>query len=678
MTRTMIFILCLGLVACGDKKGTKDDGGDIDAADDAGPDETADPGEDIPPDGDADPAGDDAADLTGDFSVGGTLSGLEGTIVLRNNGGDDLVLTTDGPFTFPTLLAAGTTYEVTVLTLPIGQACTVASGTGTIAGDVTDVEVTCVLSPAANPSTYWVHPTDSAASWDDAGCRSITDPGPGRYCSLGAANIQLLPGDDVILKGGTYNTHVFPDHSGTDADHRISYIAAPAETPVISDTAEYATYQHGIALISRNYIKVEGVTAQPPLDRPLMITHGGSYNEVKNCRIFGPGTIQIWDGISTPEGGTPCVHNWLHGNTIANTGSVSDDCNDISGMQLGVPAYDKESNNTTIEDNVFYCGGHHNLETYTKYNVIRNNVFHHEGCMEPPAAACPYGPDTNGLYGNRNIQIYDGYAEEGKYNLIEGNRFGHAGPPPDDDGGDGFTLTAPRNIVRYNAIFNSLNNGLLMKLGADSNADNNRVYNNTIFASGRFQNDGPQWQGAAFRWYGSYEFVGNAVKNNLLYLSGGGADVIGNEANNAQMENNWLTSDGDPVFVNPDVSDPFSLVLPDLNLEAGSAAIDGGIALTRAAGAGTDSTVLVVDDAFYFQDGTLGSVLAEDEADWIAVGDASSTAQIISVDYATSTITLVSPLTWADDAPVWLFRKSDGEQVFFGAAPDYGAFEHAE
>jgi hypothetical protein len=679
MRSQSIFILCLFAFSCSDKKEAETDADDTDVTDDTVSPDTPDLDEDAQAEPDADVdmdvLTDDVIDLTGDFSVGGTLSGLAGTVVLQNNGGDDLVLTENGTFTFPTLLAAGSAYEVTVFIPPVGQNCTVANASGTVTADVSDVEVTCVLSPSANPNTYWVHPADNAATWDDSGCRSITDPGPGRYCSLALANSQLVPGDAVYLKAGTYNTHVFPDQSGTGMDERISYIAAPAEEPIISDTAAYATYQHGIALLGRSYIKVEGVTTRSPLDRPLMITHGASYNEVKNCRIVGRGTIQVWDGVSTPEGGTPCVHNWLHGNIIAETGYVSDDCNDIGGMQIGVPAYDKESNHNTIEDNVFYCGGHHNLETYTKYNVIRGNVFHDEGCMEPPAAACTYGPDTNGLYGNRNIQIYDGYDEDGKFNLIEGNRFGHAGPPPDDDGGDGFTLTAPKNIVRYNAIFNSHNNGLLMKLGASSRADNNRVYNNTIYNSGRYENEGPQWQGAALRWYGSYEFVGNVVKNNLIYLSGGGNDVIGNSANDSQLANNWLTADGDPGFVNTDMSDFFSLTLPDLNLGAGSGALDGGIALTQSAGAGTSATELSVDDALYFQDGTLGSVLAGHEADWIAVGTVDNAAQIQSVDYATNTITLASPLTWSDGDDLWLVRKSDGVQVLFGAAPDYGAFE---
>lgn len=81
------------------------------------------------------------------YTVGGTVSGLSGTVVLQNNGGDDLSLTADGSFTFATTLADAATYAVTVLTQPTGQTCTVSSGSGTISGaNVTSVTVTCGTS----------------------------------------------------------------------------------------------------------------------------------------------------------------------------------------------------------------------------------------------------------------------------------------------------------------------------------------------------------------------------------------------------------------------------------------------------------------------------------------------------------------------------------------------------
>lgn len=80
-------------------------------------------------------------------TVGGTVTGLEGQgLILQLNGADDLAVIGDGSFVFPTDLADGSPYTVTVSSQPSGpdQTCLVANGSGTIAGaDVTDVAVTC-------------------------------------------------------------------------------------------------------------------------------------------------------------------------------------------------------------------------------------------------------------------------------------------------------------------------------------------------------------------------------------------------------------------------------------------------------------------------------------------------------------------------------------------------------
>jgi hypothetical protein len=77
--------------------------------------------------------------------VGGSVTGLTGTLVLRNNATDDLTVTGNGVFTFWTQLAQGATYNVTVFTQPAGQTCTVSNATGTVgAANITNTNVTCV------------------------------------------------------------------------------------------------------------------------------------------------------------------------------------------------------------------------------------------------------------------------------------------------------------------------------------------------------------------------------------------------------------------------------------------------------------------------------------------------------------------------------------------------------
>ncbi len=78
------------------------------------------------------------------YTVGGTITGLTGTVALLNNGTDTTSISTNGAFTFSTPIAEGSTYHVTLGAQPIHQTCTVASGSGTMGGaNVTNVTVTC-------------------------------------------------------------------------------------------------------------------------------------------------------------------------------------------------------------------------------------------------------------------------------------------------------------------------------------------------------------------------------------------------------------------------------------------------------------------------------------------------------------------------------------------------------
>ena len=90
---------------------------------------------------------------TRSFSIGGTVSGLQGSgLVLQKNGSDDIAIASNGQFTFQTEQASATDYAVTVRTQPVGpsQTCTVARGSGKVgSGDITNVAVTCAVNTFA-------------------------------------------------------------------------------------------------------------------------------------------------------------------------------------------------------------------------------------------------------------------------------------------------------------------------------------------------------------------------------------------------------------------------------------------------------------------------------------------------------------------------------------------------
>lgn len=91
------------------------------------------------------------------YSIGGTITGLTGTVVLQNNGANNLSRSADGSFTFTTPVASGAGYAVTVLTQPANQRCTVTSGSGTnVQANIASVVVSCVpaYTISANVSGY--------------------------------------------------------------------------------------------------------------------------------------------------------------------------------------------------------------------------------------------------------------------------------------------------------------------------------------------------------------------------------------------------------------------------------------------------------------------------------------------------------------------------------------------
>src|SRR5215469_15227394 len=103
------------------------------------------------------------------YTVGGSVSGLSGTVVLQDNGGDTLSVSANGSFTFATSLASGAAYSVTVKTNPSGQLCTVANGSGTVASaNVTSVAVTCTAYTATSASDAFNRANGSLGpNWTD-------------------------------------------------------------------------------------------------------------------------------------------------------------------------------------------------------------------------------------------------------------------------------------------------------------------------------------------------------------------------------------------------------------------------------------------------------------------------------------------------------------------------------
>lgn len=84
------------------------------------------------------------------YSIGGTIVGLVGTVILQNNGGSSNTRSTDGQFTFAPGVAKGGGYNVTVFSQPSNQVCAILNGIGVVnESNIVDIKINCLSDPAS-------------------------------------------------------------------------------------------------------------------------------------------------------------------------------------------------------------------------------------------------------------------------------------------------------------------------------------------------------------------------------------------------------------------------------------------------------------------------------------------------------------------------------------------------
>jgi hypothetical protein len=440
--------------------------------------------------------------------------------------------------------------------------------------------------------------------------------------------------------------------------------------------------------------------------RSSTIYRSSCYNWIHNCSFHDVGFYgTTYDGASLFEIG------W-------------DQCGAVGGNCLD------STNSNVIENCEFYHGGHHTLGVMHYHQVIRNNSFHNEQY---------FNRSGDGVWhAYRNFMITGSmgpYTSNHGFNLFENNRISHGSENvgAGNRGGDAFFIMQRNTIGRYNCVYATSGPAVSTPLHINTDVINTKFYNNTFFACGwgaTFPSiaSPPDWNTHNHRsiyiqpgWDGGSwpEHARMAFKNNLFWKNYG-YNTSGDTSNNfnsnfgpdwnfkcgdtvcADMEFSANYNDSgsgtDPKFTNegdygsphidttnvewywkstPDGSDITTInTEPDFTLQGSSPAIDQGSYLTQANGAKTNKDTLIVDATQYFQDGWGngaggGAVV---QADYIAIGTVSNTVQIEKI-VDSITIILSSSKTWDDNANVWLYKKSDGEIVLYGTAPDAGAKE---
>jgi hypothetical protein len=550
-------------------------------------------------------------------------------------------------------------------------------------------------------ATYWVSPTGAAANL--AACSGATPLSGTSACSYDKANGSgVVAGDTVYYRAGTYSgitgSVINPSNTGTFGnvitfsaynEETVTFNGSGLSSKAIDLNSDYNTI--------RSYIKVNGLKFYN-FAKHLWILKGTN-NEISYCTFEGNPTEATssndleWSGSYIYR---QAQYNWIHHNTFKTWGWCQPFGTDYGAVfQVGL-----EEDNTDhtmynlVENNDMSQGGHHVFSYNGVNNVYRNNYIHNE----------PWCDDSGTLFSAR-VGFQTGGGGDGQYNLSEGNRIGYGGPKNKDEiGGSGGSIAGANNIWRHNTWFQVYTPAMWVtwypNAAGNSDVVYNKIYNNTYWHGGygRYQYH-PSGTAPSENWDDSYTHAididesvyvyDNVFKNNLFYqnsnLFGTSKSIVahgGGTPASQLISNNWLDNAGDPKFMDiAGTPDPTNGTQWDFNLQSSSPAIDGGAYLTTANGSGVGSTSLSVQahDAGYFFDGwgiKAGIPNANISADWIAIGTISNVVQISSINYATDTITLASPITWSNNAPVWLFKQSDGSQVLYGSAPDYGAYEY--
>jgi uncharacterized repeat protein (TIGR01451 family) len=276
---------------------------------------------------------------TNSFTVGGTLSGLNGNqVVLQNNGGDDQALTANGVFSFSPQLDGGT-YAITIIAQPVGppQTCVIANDSGLLAGaNVSNIEVVCtndqqptttaigVQSPTTSVvgENYTITVTVTADYESPLGLVTISEgigscgpvtltPGTAPTSTASCSLSSLAAGTRTLTAQYTPASGAFGDSAGT-----ASHVVNPAATDTVATGPDRSRINQ-----STRFAALVGVTAP-----------GGGIPAGTVTLNGGTGSCQYTLPTATPG----CDLNWSSlGPQSVSASFVSSDGNHLGSSSSG-------------------------------------------------------------------------------------------------------------------------------------------------------------------------------------------------------------------------------------------------------------------------------------------------------------------------------------------------------
>lgn len=145
--------------------------------------------------------------------LGGTITGLTGSgLVLQNNAGDDITISANATnFSFPSSVAKGTGYNVSVLTYPNTplQICAVSNGAGTTGAAISNISIACT---APQHVAYVPSIPNGISAY-------ALDPITGGLISIGGGAAGIQPS---YMTADPAGRNIYLSHSGGISDFSVS------------------------------------------------------------------------------------------------------------------------------------------------------------------------------------------------------------------------------------------------------------------------------------------------------------------------------------------------------------------------------------------------------------------------------------------------------------------------
>jgi hypothetical protein len=347
------------------------------------------------------------------YTVGGNVSGLaaSASVVLLDNGGDALTVSSNGAFTFKTALASAAAYAVTVATQPSGETCTVSSGSGTVGtANITSVVVTCATTVATTYSitvdiTNLVGTIGVTLNGSDTA--SVTNPS-----STPASETMIFPD---IATGTKYTVTVTTQPTGyTCATSDGSGTIASANVTV--NIACTAIPNYSINVDITDLVGTIGVTL-----------NGSDTASVTNPSSTPASETMIFPDIATGTKYTVTVTTQPTGYTCATsdgTGTVGSANVTVTINCTAIPTYNITVQITNLlgtigialnggtPQSVTVGGGTPETESLTFLNIASGTKYTVTVTTQPTGYACATS-DGSGTVGSANVTVNIACTESG-------------------------------------------------------------------------------------------------------------------------------------------------------------------------------------------------------------------------------------------------------------------------